>query len=152
MNPEREAVYGKIFARYLADPENLFIISSDFCHWGKRFHYTSYDKRHGDIWKSIKALDHTGMQIIESMNPSAFSDYLQDYRNTICGRHPIGILLNAIETLRSGSNDSDGNNARTLHGAAQQFSLKFLQYAQSGQCQNMDDSSVSYAAASLVIQ
>ncbi|VEL38919.1 unnamed protein product, partial [Protopolystoma xenopodis] len=32
LNPEREAVYGKIFARYLADPENLFIISSDFCH------------------------------------------------------------------------------------------------------------------------
>jgi len=31
---EREQAYGKIFARYLADPDNLFVISSDFCHWG----------------------------------------------------------------------------------------------------------------------
>jgi AmmeMemoRadiSam system protein B len=32
---EKEVEFGRIFARYLADPENLFVISSDFCHWGK---------------------------------------------------------------------------------------------------------------------
>ncbi len=30
-----EAEYGKLFSKYLLDPENLFIVSSDFCHWGK---------------------------------------------------------------------------------------------------------------------
>ncbi len=34
------------------------------------------------------------MDIIESMDPVAFSDYLKKYQNTICGRHPIGVLLN----------------------------------------------------------
>ena len=27
-------------------------------------------------------------------DPRAFSDYLASYRNTICGRHPISVLLN----------------------------------------------------------
>lgn len=28
-----ERQYGKLLAPYMKDPENLFIISSDFCHW-----------------------------------------------------------------------------------------------------------------------
>ena len=35
-----------------------------------------------------------GMDIIETMDPAAFSEYLKKYQNTICGRHPIGVLLN----------------------------------------------------------
>ena len=58
LSPEKEAKYGRIFAKYLADPSNLFIISSDFCHWGQRFRYTEYDERKGDIHESIKALDY----------------------------------------------------------------------------------------------
>lgn len=55
--PEVEQMYGEIFAKYLADPQNLFVISSDFCHWGSRFRYTYYDKSAGPIWKSIEKLD-----------------------------------------------------------------------------------------------
>ena len=47
----------KIFSKYLKDPENLFVISSDFCHWGKRFRYTYYDKSKGSIHESIEDLD-----------------------------------------------------------------------------------------------
>jgi hypothetical protein len=35
-----EARYGQLLAPYLLDPSNLFIISSDFCHWGSRFKFT----------------------------------------------------------------------------------------------------------------
>ena len=52
-----EAKYGRIFAKYLLDPANLFVISSDFCHWGSRFRYTYYDETKGQIHQSIKALD-----------------------------------------------------------------------------------------------
>ena len=27
-------------------------------------------------------------------DPRAFAEYQAEYRNTICGRHPIGVLLN----------------------------------------------------------
>lgn len=33
------------------------------------------------------------MDIIEHLNPQAFTDYLRKYSNTICGRHPIAVLL-----------------------------------------------------------
>ena len=33
---EKEKEYGRFFAPYLRDKENLFIVSSDFCHWYDR--------------------------------------------------------------------------------------------------------------------
>ena len=39
-NSPTEVALGSILAPYIADPTNVFIISSDFCHWGCRFNYT----------------------------------------------------------------------------------------------------------------
>lgn len=135
----KEQQYGAILSRYLANKDNLFVVSSDFCHWGRRFSYTFFDKSYEKIWQSIEALDKRGMTIIERMDPAGFTDYLQDYQNTICGRHPIGVLLNAINSLRQ-----NGNGLK--------MDMKFLKYAQSSQCLSSSDSSVSYAAGALVIQ
>ena len=41
---DREAEYGQLLGKYLDDPGNLFVVSSDFCHWGSRFGYTFYDR------------------------------------------------------------------------------------------------------------
>lgn len=38
------------------------------------------------------------MSIIEQLDPMSFTNYLKKYRNTICGRHPIGVLLNVSST------------------------------------------------------
>jgi AmmeMemoRadiSam system protein B len=59
LNSEKEGLYGKVLSKYLADEQNLFVISSDFCHWGARFSYQYYDKGSGDIYQSIKKLDET---------------------------------------------------------------------------------------------
>lgn len=136
LTTDKEALYGKIFSKYLAEPCNLFIISSDFCHWGARFHYQYYDKAWGEIYQSIQKLDEMGMNIIEELSPTGFVSYLKKFGNTICGRHPIGVLLNAVYTIQKTGN-------------GHKMSLKFLNYAQSSQCLSMSDSSVSYAAASL---
>jgi predicted class III extradiol MEMO1 family dioxygenase len=37
LDKQNEELFGRVFAPYLDDPENFFVISSDFCHWGKRF-------------------------------------------------------------------------------------------------------------------
>ncbi|XP_012272231.1 protein MEMO1 [Orussus abietinus] len=139
LSPEKEAGYGALLAPYMADPQSLFIISSDFCHWGQRFRYIYYDRSCGPIYRSIQNLDKMGMDIIETLNPAAFTEYLKKYGNTICGRHPIGVLLQAIQNLKGNTN-------------GQRMNLKFLKYAQSSQCNNMNDSSVSYASASLVLE
>src|SRR5271170_5084941 len=41
-NPATEAALGQMLAPYIADENNVFAISSDFCHWGSRFGYTYY--------------------------------------------------------------------------------------------------------------
>jgi MEMO1 family protein len=133
LTPDGEALYGEILAPYLEDPENFFIISSDFCHWGSRFNYVYYQNSHGDIHQSIEALDHEGMRIIESGDPVAFTKYLSKTGNTICGRHPIGVFLQAASR-------SDVNH-----------NIKFTQYDQSHQCLTHRDSSVSYASAAVTI-
>jgi AmmeMemoRadiSam system protein B len=101
--------YGKLLRPYLDDDETFFVISSDFCHWGKRFGYTFYDSKHGKIHKSIEALDRMGMDIIESLDPVAFTDYLKKYKNTICGRFPIIVLLYVSCMITSVANHSIGS-------------------------------------------
>mmetsp|Transcript_31759 Transcript_31759/g.51249 ORF Transcript_31759/g.51249 Transcript_31759/m.51249 type:complete len:129 (+) Transcript_31759:684-1070(+) len=121
-------MYGRLLAKYLDDPANFFIISSDFCHWGSRFSYTHYDPSHGPIHKSIEALDRQGMDLIVKQDAPGFTAYLRKYSNTICGRHPIGVLISALF------------HART------KFSVQFVDYAQSSPVVSKRDSSVSYAA------
>jgi len=135
LSESSKSKYGGIFAKYLSDPENLFVVSSDFCHWGSRFRFQHYDKSKGEIYQSIEALDRTGMGLIENTDARGFAEYLKQYGNTICGRHPISILLYSILALGERGFPSE---------------LRFVQYAQSSQVQSMADSSVSYASAVLV--
>jgi len=128
-NVEKEKNFGKLFSRYLNDPENLFVISSDFCHWGQRFRYTYHDRSKGEPYQSIEHIDKLGMDLIENFDATGFYQYLKRYTNTICGRHPIGIFLNMVQNLPEG-----------------EMSFKFHCYAQSNKCRSSNDSSVSYAA------
>lgn len=140
ISPSKEAAYGKILSRYLSQPKTAFIISSDFCHWGQRFDYQYYDKSWGKLYEAIERLDKLGMKAIKDLKLDSFTDYLKIYGNTICGRHPIGVLLAAIEHLNA-QNASDSSKPK--------YMIKFLNYLQSSKCQHMYDSSVSYAAASV---
>lgn len=137
LKSDGEAKYGKLLSKYLVRPENFFVISSDFCHWGKRFNYTFWDRSYNHIYQSIAALDRKGMDAIEKLDPGGFSAYLDKYKNTICGRHPIGVLLNAVEVLKQ------------MNGVTNPWTLKFIHYSQSNACDRVDDSSVSYAAGVL---
>ncbi|VDN04723.1 unnamed protein product [Thelazia callipaeda] len=138
LSPSKQAAYGKIFSKYLSDPRIVFVVSSDFCHWGNRFHFTSYDSSSGvPIFEQIAAMDKEGMDIISSLDPAAFGKYLKRTQNTICGRNPISVLLYAAEYFRQ----------MNSHRAE----FVFLKYAQSNQSRNQNDSSVSYAAGALFI-
>ncbi|EFA78335.1 hypothetical protein PPL_08986 [Heterostelium album PN500] len=131
LSKDTEEQYGKVLAPYFDDPENFFVISSDFCHWGKRFGYTHYNQSAGPIHKSIEELDRTGMSMIETGDPLQFSTYLKETKNTICGRNPIAVMLWTAK------------NSRNKH------SIKSLHYEQSSQCMNMNDSSVSYGVLAI---
>jgi len=128
---QAEQRYGRLLAPYLADPSNLFVISSDFCHWGPRFRYQYHfePQKYPDIGDAVIAMDHLAMQLIEKQDQSGLTAYFEKTNNTICGRAPIGILLEAV-------NQNKGRFS----------SPSFLHYSQSNRCKKPTDMSVSYAA------
>lgn len=75
------------------------------------------------------------MDLIETLKPELFTEYLRKYQNTVCGRHPISVFMQSITALAKQN---------------YQLSFKFLKYAQSNQVTSQNDSSVSYASGSLI--
>jgi AmmeMemoRadiSam system protein B len=161
--------YGAALSRYVDDENCVFVVSSDFCHWGRRFSFTWHEQTRDDgrgdgggdgdgcgcvgrggggggggggaperqIHESIEWLDRRGMSLIESGDPRAFASYLSEYNNTICGRHPISVLMHALEHTAGGGDT----------GAAAAFETRFTHYEQSTRVTDESDSSVSYASA-----
>ena len=145
-----EKQYGAILAPYLSDPSSVFVVSSDFAHWGQRFRYTYYLPRSDagfdqgtqlrgsdrgpferpTIYESIEKVDRACMSAIESGSHDVFLEVLKKTANTVCGQHPIGVIMAALE-------EKDG-------GIESPF--KFIHYSRSSDCVGIKDSSVSYAS------
>ncbi|RYO90344.1 hypothetical protein DL764_008455 [Monosporascus ibericus] len=155
-NGPEEKEFGDLLAPYLKDPENAFVVSSDFCHWGSRFSYTAYAPEgnvqqiqsltrrtarptNPTIHESIKQIDHLAMDAVESGDHNSFVDNLKHTKNTVCGRHPIGVMMAALEVLaKEGAQDG-------------KYHFKFVQYQRSSLVEDVSDSSVSYASAYAIV-
>lgn len=66
LSVKAEKEFGLKLAPYLQDQNTLFVVSSDFCHWGANFDYFPYNKEDGAIHESIEKMDKQGMELIES--------------------------------------------------------------------------------------
>lgn len=148
---DEEKEVGKVFAPYLKDPENAFVISSDFCHWGSHFSYMVYSpdndpsklkevKKNGPapsgppIHETIRLIDEAAMDAVASGSHDAFVDNLRLTGNTVCGRHPIGVAMAALEHVAKES----GQELRKF---------KILRYERSNLVKVPKDFSVSYVSA-----
>ncbi|KAM0342681.1 hypothetical protein ACHAPU_009291 [Fusarium lateritium] len=151
-----EKVIGRALLPYLKDPENAFIVSSDFCHWGSNFSYMVYsptqspsDLTHLDeddpkpkglpIHETIKAIDEAAMDAVKSGSHDAFLNTLKQTRNTVCGRHPIGVVMAALELLQKEVEFREKGR----------FSV--IKYDRSNLVENPNDMSVSYVSAYAVL-
>ena len=136
----KEESFGKVVASFLADETIFTVISSDFCHYGTRFSYTptlqpsaAVELGINEVSDFIEYIDRKGMDLIQLQQPGAFADYFREYSNTICGRHPIAVWLNAVV-----ENNKNGKEV---------LDVRFVRYAQSSRIRSIKDSSVSYASA-----
>lgn len=158
---EVDLAVGQVLKTYMDDPSNLFIISSDFCHWGRRFAYTGYvgsedelkdalqeeteiemltarsklSHHQIDIWQSIEILDKMAMKVLsDTANEArynAWKQYLDITGNTICGARPIAVILSTLSQIDEASHKID---------------FQWPNYSQSSHVNSLDHSSVSYAA------
>ncbi|KAI9726921.1 MAG: hypothetical protein M1828_000269 [Chrysothrix sp. TS-e1954] len=155
-SPSTERKFGELLAPYLADPANVFVVSSDFAHWGTRFNYTYYQPATSSpcslksssktptdppIHESIGNVDMACIEAVESGKHKAFLDTISRTSNTVCGRHPIGIVMAAMEVLKA---DTQGQ-------ATEGRPFSFVRYERSSDCVTIRDSSVSYASAFAVL-
>ncbi|KAJ1343106.1 AmmeMemoRadiSam system protein B [Batrachochytrium salamandrivorans] len=149
--PQNQHQYAELLAPYLADPSNLFVVSSDFCHWGRRFDYTFRGDPSMPIHESIEKVDREAMALIEKGDPAEFDAYLKRTRNTICGRSPIGILLHTLQCVKEAARERKGGIPTINTTTALRVDTKFTHYSQSSQVTDERESSVSYASACVQI-
>lgn len=98
----------------------------------------------GDVSRGIEKLDRLGMRCCElggegGKGPGeaheSFKEYLKKTKNTVCGRHPIGVLLGGLSALEK--EEKEGMS----------IGLEWKRYEQSGKVKSLRESSVSYASA-----
>ncbi|KAK5163133.1 uncharacterized protein LTR77_010917 [Saxophila tyrrhenica] len=148
-----ERKLAQILAPYLSDPSTAFVISSDFAHWGQRFRYTYYQPSSGPavnlsastsspkdpaIHESIKAVDFDCMGACETGSHEKWLGCLEENHNTVCGRHPIGVIMAAMEEVKKS-------------GEAAATTFSFVRYERSSEVKRPSESSVSYASAFAVV-
>ncbi len=105
---------------------DLVVASSDFIHQGPRFGYVPYKT---NIKENIKKLDMGAVDLILEKDTAKFIDYVEDTGATICGRCPIGILLEMLPEDAKGmlltyytSGDIAGGETETVSYVSLAFS------------------------------
>ena len=97
--------------------QSLLLISSDFIHYGTRFHYTPFQD---NISQNIQKIDMKAAQYMTQKDAKGFWKFIQDQTPSICGKFAIQIMLELlpkscrgtqINYLQSGSLDQDWSHS-----------------------------------------
>jgi len=80
--------------RTLPAEPTLFVVSSDFTHYGPRFGYVPFRT---DVERRIRELDMGAIDCILRLDRSGFAAYVAETGATICGHAAIEVLLRVLE-------------------------------------------------------
>jgi len=87
------AELGAVFAA-LADDRTLFVVSSDFVHYGRRFDYVPFPSAGAEqVRAALHQLDMGAIERVCAGDGAGFEHYVAETGATICGRHPIRLFL-----------------------------------------------------------
>ena len=90
--------------RSLQDDETLFVVSSDFTHYGAAFDYLPFPPSNGvEVAAHLRELDSGAIEPVCRVDPEAFESYVRTTGITVCGRAPIGAFLRACPAGLEGS-------------------------------------------------
>jgi AmmeMemoRadiSam system protein B len=80
--------------KQLIDGKTLFVVSSDFVHYGRRFGYLPFPADGAEqVRAGLRALDMGAIERISAGEAAAFRRYVAETGATICGRVPIALFL-----------------------------------------------------------
>lgn len=112
--------------------ETLWVISSDFTHYGHQFSYVPFAD---DIPENLKKLDFGAIDKILDFDLIGFNEYIDKTGATICGRNPIMIMLATAELAKN----------------RDQLKSKLIDYTTSGELTGDYNHTVSYAGIAVYI-
>ena len=82
----------------LWEPDTLWVISSDFTHYGGAFQYLPFTD---NIAENLSKLDLGAAKLVTDLDLDGFNSYLERTGATICGAAPIKILLAIINQAQN---------------------------------------------------
>lgn len=115
----------RALARYLWRPDTLWVVSSDFTHYGRSFGYKPFNDNEPE---RVRELDHGAIDLICQDDVEGFQRYIHETGATICGATPIAILLSALQHIE------------------EDFSIEKVSYSTSGEITGDHRETVSYAS------
>lgn len=74
----------------ITDSRTLVVASSDFTHYGANYGYVPFEE---NVFVNLEKLDMGAWEKIKDKDVNGFNRYVDETGATICGRHPISILL-----------------------------------------------------------
>jgi AmmeMemoRadiSam system protein B/AmmeMemoRadiSam system protein A len=96
--PDMERAFADRLAR-LDDGRTLFVISSDFLHYGPRYDYAPYGALSAATLGWIRDQDRRAIELIGHLDAPSFRAFLERTRATICGRHGLLTLLHLLPRI-----------------------------------------------------
>jgi AmmeMemoRadiSam system protein B/AmmeMemoRadiSam system protein A len=124
--PEDYATAAELL-RPLLDDDTLVVVSSDFTHYGPRYHYQPFPLDN-DTAARLKALDDGSLNTILHRNAQGFLDYQARTGDTICGYQPIALLLKLLPADSKGelvSYDTSGKLTGDYENSVSYMSIVF---------------------------
>lgn len=90
------------------------------------------------------------MDAVETGKFDYWQEVLEDTGNTVCGRHPIGVVMAAIEAIEDTSEGNDKEKVNRREDGSGKARFRFVRYERSSHVRSVNDSSVSYCSAFVV--
>lgn len=93
---DQMAMCARAIAR-LMDERTLFVLSSDFTHYGEDFSYAPYGTDGGeDVRAKVAAVDEEAFSLVAKGDADGFAAFVRKTGATICGHIPIELALRAF--------------------------------------------------------
>lgn len=99
LNEQREDFISEYLKPYFNQERTLFIISTDFTHWGEYFHFTEYAiMKKRELGIQLELFDDKAINIISAFNYEHFRFHIEEISGSICGCYSICLALHILGT------------------------------------------------------
>ncbi len=80
----------------LADGRTLFVVSTDFTHYGPRYAYAPFGRSAVAARDRVRRQNDEAVGLLLAKDAAGFRAFLDRTDDTICGRHGLGVLLELL--------------------------------------------------------